>query len=348
MISCTIPALARLRAITTTVLAFSLWSQATLAKDEDCLARHSACIQSNQQWLVHRPGPFVTIDGGIPRGGGAVSATLGVSYQHEPLTLEAPSPDPEGRSLPLVEHVVDATTLLNFGLSDRLDLGVAFTMVPYEKGLGIDAARSRQPGHLERNALRDPRLDVGYVLWADHGTGVEYLARARGDLSLPLGDAGSFARERGPVLAPGATFLGRWRAFAAGFDTSLRLRQAVTLADVRHGSQWVTHCGVAFDILRQQRLTVSGETSWFWNLASPTQSARRTDLRHLPAEWLFGLASQLTATNTLGLYGGGGLPVSAKKVDVGGGQSERQSFVGLGAPDFRLLLVFVQASALDQ
>lgn len=324
-------------------VAVAAYDQTASASDE-CLAGHSACIESNQQWLVYRQGSFATIDGGKAGGAGTVSATFGASYLHEPLTLQAPSPDPAGRSLPLVEHVVDAVTLVNFGLSHRLDVGVAFSMVPYQTGLGIDAARSRQTGRLERTALRDPRLGAGYVVGEHEGAGFEYLARARGDLSLPLGDAESFARDRGPVLAPGVAVVGRSGWLAAGFDTSLRLRQPVTLADVRQGSQWVTHLGIALSLVREERLTASVETSWFYGLASQTQAGKTANLRHLPAEWLFGLASRLSNTSRLGLYGGGGLPVSAKDVDLGAGRTERESFIALGAPDFRLLLLFVQAS----
>jgi hypothetical protein len=217
-------------------------------------------------------------------------------------------------------------------------------MVPYQAGLGIQAARSRDPEGLERTALRDPRFGVGYVPFEHSSAGLRHLVRVRADLTLPLGDTESFTRDASPSVAPGATLVSQIGRVSFGFDASARIRRSVTLGDVRHGSQLVTHLGVAFSALDDELLGVSAETSWFWSLASETKSARKTNLRLLPGEWLVGISSRPNETHLVGQYGGGGLPVSAKHLDLGGGQSEREAFVGLGAPDVRLMLLFVQES----
>jgi hypothetical protein len=178
---------------------------------------------------------------------------------------------------------------------------------------------------------------VGLVAIGNDSNSPTTRVRLRAEATLPLGDEASFAGERGVVFSPGASAAASSGPWTVGLDLSLRLRQPVTLGDVRHGSEAVTQLGVAGDIMSDQRLTVTAETSWYFGLARAPGGSR---WQQLPAEWLLGAASRLTTESSLGLYVGSAIPVSSPSVETTTGTASEQRRAGLSSPDLRLLLAW--------
>jgi len=266
---------------------------------------------------------------------GALSLGVAGVYQYQPLTLEAPSPDPEGRSVPLVEHVMDTQTLFAAGLGYDFEFTSVMRLVVYQEGTGIGAARSRSGSSLARSAIRDPSFGIAYSLARDHSPARHYGLKLRADLSLPLGDAESFASEPGYVVAPAATFQFRAGRFSAVADLGLRLRPAVTLADVRYGSQFSASSGLSIEAITR-RLFVAAEATAAPGLASAPSSPNGTRGHWVPAEWALTLSLHWAEVYSALLSGGTGLPLSSRSTD-GGGHSEY--FTGLGAPGARVVLM---------
>lgn len=269
---------------------------------------------------------------------GSLSLALAGVYQHEPLVLQAPSPDPEGRSVPLVEHVVDTQALFATGLGAGFEFTSALRLVTYQEGSGIDAARSRSESSLAPSAIRDPIFGFAYALFASSPLARRYALKLRSDFSLPLGDPESFASEPGAVLAPALTF--QWEAgrFNVTADLGLRLRPSVTLADVRYGDQVSAAAGVSVEIVRET-LSVAAEASALPSLEPSASTPDAAEVRSIPAEWALSLSLHWSKTYSLLVGAGGGLPLSSRTHGTEAGRDDADHFVGVGAPQLRSLLV---------
>ncbi len=299
---------------------------------------HSSCIDSNQQWLARGTGPFVALPTAEVRGAGSAVFTMAGVYQHRPLVLNAASPDGDGRDVPLVEHVVDAQALIEAGLGRDLDLGLALRLVPYQQGTGIDAARSRLAARLETTAVRDPLIGIGYQLFGQPHTGLVPRLKWRTELSLPLGDAMSFAGERGPVLAPGLVADAALGRFTVAAEVGARLRRSVTLGNLRFGNQLTTGLGLSLEAVRNTLFVAleAGAAPGLTGQPTPTSDRGRRP-RLIPAEWALTVSAWLSKTCMLQLSGGTALPLSSERVDFGQGNSKLEHFAGLGAPEARVV-----------
>jgi hypothetical protein len=295
-------------------------------------------VPSNQQWLAAGPSHFAAIPSADVQGAGALSLALAGVYQYRPLTLEAPSPDPEGRSVPLVEHVVDTQTLFAAGLGYDLEFTSVMRLVVHQEGTGIGAARSRSDSNLAPTALRDPSFGFAYSLVGDRTHTSRYGLKLRLDFSLPLGDSQSFASEPGSVAAPATTFQFRAGRFSAVADLGLRLRPAVTLADVRYGSQFSASTGLCIEAI-QRTLFVAAEAMAAPGLASAPTSPSGTRAHWIPAEWALTLSLHWSEVYSALLSGGAGLPLSSRSVDTANGGTHSEYFAGLGAPEARAVLM---------
>lgn len=296
----------------------------------------SSCVPSNQQWLAAGPSHFAAIPSPDVLNAGALSLGLAGVYQYQPLTLEAPSPDPEGRSVPLVEHVVDTQALFAAGLGYDFEFTSVMRLVAYQEGTGIGAARSRSGSSLASTAIRDPSFGIAYSLARDHSPRERYGLKLRADLSLPLGDAESFAGEPGTVVAPAATFQFRAGRFSLVGDLGLRLRPAVTLADVRYGNQLTASSGLCIEAITRT-FYVAAEATGAPGLASSPASPNGTRAHWVPAEWAVTLSLHWSKLYSALLSGGAGLPLSSRSVETGNTHSEY--FTGLGAPGARVVLM---------
>lgn len=298
----------------------------------------SSCVPSNQQWLAAAPSKFVALPSAEVLAAGRLSLALAGVYQHEPLVLQAPSPDPEGRSVPLVQHVVDSQALFAAGLGFGLELTSALRLVTYQQGSGIGAVRSRSTTSLAPSAIRDPLVGIAYELVGAEAPTRRYALKLRSDFSLPLGDPESFASEPGAVVAPGLTF--QWEAgrVNATADLGLRVRPSVTLADVRYGDQLSAGAGVSVEVVRDT-LLVAVEASALPGLEASPSTPDGAEVRWIPAEWASSLTWHVSATYSLSLSAGGGLPLSSRAPGAGSNLHDSGYFVGLGAPAVRSLLI---------
>lgn len=298
----------------------------------------SSCVDSNQQWLAQGPSLFASLNSAHELRAGTLSFALAGVYQYRPLLLLAPSPDIHGREVALVEHVIDNQMLMAAGLGRDFDLSVALRWVPYQTGAGVGAVRSRVAQDLPRTAVRDPLLGIGYALWRFRNAHEELHLKLRGDASLPFGDADRFAGEKGPVFAPSANLeFASGRLTLAG-EAGLRLRSAVTLADVHYGAQFTAGLGIAVEAMRDV-LFASAELSASPGLATSEETAADTPAHWVPAEWGVSLTTRWADNYSLLLSGGGALPLSSQRIDTGYQSTELEYFAGVGAPKIRFVLL---------
>ena len=295
---------------------------------------YSTCVPSNQQWLAAAPSPFAALPRAHVLEGARLSLALAGVYQYQPLQLEAPSPDTAGRSVALVEHVVDSQLLFAAGLGYGFEFTSALRLVAHQEGSGIGAARSRSESTLASSAIRDPLFGVAYALLASEPGGRSYALKLRSDFSLPLGDPESFASEPGSVVAPALTF--EWQAgrVSVAGDVGLRLRPTATLADIRYGNQLSFGTGVSVAAI-ERTLFLAAEATALPGLEGAPETPDGGKARWIPAEWALTLSLHWSEVYSLLASAGGGLPFSSR----GGGTDAADSFVGLGAPQVRALVM---------
>lgn len=306
----------------------------------------STCIDSNSLWMAPEGGRFVSIPAARTLPARRFTFALGASYLSHPIVLQAPSPDPEGREILVVDDAVDATLLFGYGASDKLEVGAALPMVLYQTGAGVEGLTSQSAPPIARSAARDPRLSASYSL-SDRrlGDSAGVGIKARLELSLPFGDQHFFAGERSFVVAPSLVSSLHFGRFYAAGSLGLRLRPSAELAGARVGSQLSSELGAGVDILPRQMLSFGAEA---WLL--PTLVSQDHDLPDgthvqggvlVPAEWLASLRSSPLPSGELTLQLGGGtaIPLSSEKRVAPDGTSSTDHFAGVTAPRFRLVLV---------
>jgi len=251
-----------------------------------------------------------------------------------------------------VDYAVDSSFFLGFGVQKNLELSLAAPMRVYQSGAGAGGVSAQSAEPVERTAVRNPRLGVGYSLdgaLATRGLGLRLALEA----SLPLGDAGAFASEHSVVAMPSATVAGRVSRLTLGASLGARLRSAVDFGGVRLGNQGFLGLGVGVDLLDPGLLWLSIEAFGLPPLSNtrPSHTSPQISAATLfPAEWLAGVHSSFGThgTWTLSLAGGTGIPLSSETRQGPTGPTTNY-FLGVGTPDFRSLFVlrFVPAAASD-
>jgi hypothetical protein len=159
------------------------------------------------------------------------------------------------------------------------------------------------------------------------------VSKLRLDLSLPFGDAPSFAGERGVVSAPNLTGRLDFGRLNIGAQVSARLRRSVAIQRFRYGSQLVSTIGVSFELLPE--VLVLG-SEW---MAAPGIGAQAGSTRWVPAEWSTSLTLLWSSRYALALSGGTALPLSSQKLDVGNDRVNEEQFAALGSPKVRFVLM---------
>lgn len=299
---------------------------------------YSTCVPSNQQWLAAAPSNFAVLPRAEVLEGARLSLALAGIYQYQPLELAAPSPDPDGRSVALVEHALDTQLLFAAGLGHGFEFTSALRLVAHQEGSGIGAARSRSKSSLPASAIRDPLFGIAYELIGREPPARRYALKLRSDFSLPLGDAQSFASEPGSVVAPALTF--EWQAgrVSVAGDVGLRLRPTAALADVRYGNQLSLGTGVSVAAI-ESTLFLAAEVTALPGLESAPRAPDGAKSRWIPAEWALTLSLHWSEVYSLLASAGGGLPFSSRSGGPEWGDADDSSFVGLGAPQARALVM---------
>ena len=339
--ACDLRRFTALAAVAVTLLA----ARAAHADACDPPAGISPCVDAQGLWLPAAQARFVAIPSarGLPQSGYA--AGVGVLYMSRPIVLRAPSPDPDGRDVDVVDRVFDAALLYAHGITDELEVTAALPFGAHQSGAGVAGATSQTAAPISPTVIRDPRAGIGFSLFWHGRPRRGYGAKTRLELVIPLGDRDAFAGDSSFGLAPSAVLELRHGRFFAGSEVGARLRSVVTLADIRWGSQALVSLGIGFDIFEADRLSVAVE-GWLAPLlvsqeARLPSGARVEDAVIVPAEWLASVRSQLVADVpfTLQLGGGTGLPLSSARRVAADGTQETENFASVTTPAWRAVLV---------
>ncbi len=302
----------------------------------------STCFDANSLWLPTGSATFISLPDTHVIGVGQVSFGVASEWLHRPVVLHVDSPDAGGRDVHALDSALDGSFFLSFGVAKHLELGLAAPLRLYQTGAGAAGVDSQSAPGVERNAVRNPRLGLGYSLddaLATHGVGL----RVALDAALPLANDQEFAGERSLVAMPSATLaltLGTLR-LQAGLGT--RLRHGLDFGGVHWGNQGFAALGVGLALLDQGQLFVGVEA-----FALPSLGHSQALLGNsvassetlLPAEWLASVRScfEKNGAWSLSLAGGTGIPLSSETRASATGPSTTH-FLGLTTPDFRALLV---------
>jgi hypothetical protein len=298
----------------------------------------SPCIDANALWLAPGDADFFSIAPAPPLARGAFALGFGVGYLDRPARLRAPSPDPDGRYINVVRYAFDATVLLAYGVSSRLELTAARTSVLHQSGAGVEGYTSQNGPPLASTALRDQRLGAGYVL-VDHRP-LGFAAKARFELSLPFGDESELAGEPSLVGAPSVALSLRRGRVLLGSELGLRVRETTRFAGTALGTQATIALGAGADVLSRELLSILAEA---WILPSLVADDRDlpdgTQVRDVllaPAEWQLSVRSVPLAGLALQLGAGSALPLSSERRVAPDGSSDTEHFAGVTAARFRI------------
>jgi hypothetical protein len=316
----------------------------TPASAGECAANAalSACFDANSLWLPAGRASFVSFPDTRVNGVGQASFGIASEWLHRPVVLHVESPDRDGRDVHVVDTALDASFFLAFGVWKRLELSLAAPTRLYQSGAGAGGVSSQSAGPLDRNAVRNPRLGVGYSLddaLATPGLGV----RLAVDVQLPLANDSPFAGERSLVAMPSLAIAFQSGPLRLGASLGVRLRDSLDVAGVRLGSQGFAALGVGLELLDAGRLFIGLEAFGLPSLVSSRAATANSAVSSetlFPAEWLISVHSSFAKQGswTLGLAAGSGIPLSSETRETSAGASTAH-FMGLTTPDFRSLLV---------
>lgn len=311
-------------------LALAALTTASNAYGGDCdFQATSGCIDSDVLWP--RPGSsrFASTGSTETLAAGAVGFGMFTSYQSRPLRLRVPSPGPPGSNVNVIDNQISSTFLFAYGLTDRLQLGLAVPITLIQNGTGRSAITGGTD--LRDTSFRDMRFDIAYALvprarvaedlaTPGRGAGRLWSLALRWTLVAPTGDPGQFASNRGVVFAPslaGDLRTGRW---FFGAELGARIRPVSEFAGTRIGTQIVTSFGGGFDALERGLLSPTAELFFLPTLteqatlsSTPAGFASTPNGSHIfPAEWRLGLRSTPTPSRDLELSvgGGGAIPLT--------------------------------------
>lgn len=315
------------------------------ADASDCTPRTrlSPCFDADTLWTPAAPSPFVTIPSSkaLPRGSYALG--LALSYASEPVTLRTLAPDPSGRTVLVVDDVVDASVAAAYSPARHLELGIVVPTALYRTGTGLSGVTSQSGPALTAAALRDVRIGAGHdlVLHPHSDDDFRFTAMARLDLALPTGDEDAFAGESGPVLAPSVTLgLGNRRVFF-GAEEGARVRKAVDFGGSRLGTQLISSLGANAELTPDGSLSLSLEAWILPNFLSTRRTLPDgvvvTGGALVPAEWMATAWTRLSQW-TLSLGGGSAIPLSSETRRALDGTETTDHFAGVTTPRFRLVL----------
>jgi hypothetical protein len=309
------------------VSAWSTTAQANCSRS----GRFSSCFDADPFWVSPGTGPFVTVSPAETTPPRHLVVGMAVRHATDPVTLELPSPDPEGREVGLVASVTVATLGLSYGFGSGSASFVSLPLTLDQQGAGIETVTSQRGDELAPNPLRDPRVGFAQRLWSRSGRVSAALA-TRYTVALPLGDEESFAGHRGFVGAPSFTMNLSHGVFFAGAELGLRLRQPVELAGSRIGSQLWVASGAGIELTTDRRFAIAAEFFVAPMLAPQRSRSSGNPDTLAPAEWLVSLQSSPLGSDgpTLVIGAGSGLPTSTAADDpVVGVTSPRLRWIGI-------------------
>ena len=295
----------------------------------ECGTRASPCVEAEPFWQSPAALRLTAVSDTAAPAAGKLSAGTSVTYRLRPAVLNVPAPNQDGREVNLIKDAVTWSLLARVGIGNRLEL-TAVAAGLSQRGAGIKGVTSQSAPGIDSPTLQDPRVGFGYSL---NTPSPRLGAKVRFEAKLPLGNAEAFAGERSFVASPSIALSTARGGLFGGVELGARLRRPSDLFGLRIGSQALIAAGGGYQFAGP-RLSFALE---LYVLPSLIDSG---SYRYLPAEWLFTtrLAPRLLGKLSLGLGGGGGLPLS------GGVGSARLDF---GVPSFRGLLYVRYAPTSD-
>jgi hypothetical protein len=313
--------------------------RAAACTDDDVF---SSCIDADASWLPPSATRFLGIDAARVLPGRTWIAGAGVSYLARPLELHVTSPDPEGRTVAVVDDALNASAFAALGVGSGVELDATLPFTVHQTGAGVQGITTQQAEPLRAQALRDPRLGASVGLlqgispWSLSSKAILRVA-------LPLGSDDALAGDRSFVVAPGSTWGVEPAPFFASVHLGARLRKVTKLGTARLGSQLVAALGFGVDIFPNQLLSASAEATALPVLASQssrTPGGTRVEGRLIPAEWLLSARSQPFRASSLSVQLGAGtaLPLSAETRNAPDGSSDSDHFAGITSPRYRIVL----------
>jgi hypothetical protein len=189
----------------------------------------------------------------------ASSVAFGLHYQYakRPLELVAPSGDPAGRRLGIVDHSHRLELRAAVGLGRGIDVSAFVPMNVAQTGAGSEGLSTQSPPAIRSSGLGDLRLGLRTRL----PDPVEALdGTLRLEVSLPTGDEQAYLGEGNATetLATNWAFT-LWRVLVAT-DVGITVTKPHAFADVRLGTRLHGRLGLALRILSDEKLTVAAET----------------------------------------------------------------------------------------
>ncbi|HEX9297391.1 MAG TPA: hypothetical protein VF881_16225 [Polyangiaceae bacterium] len=302
-----------MRTVVTVIVAAALASARPAFADCTPPTHLSTCIDADTFWPHAGPGSFAFIGATETTAPGRFGFGLVATHLARPIVLLVPSADPAGTEVVAVDRLWNATFLFSYGLSERLEAGIALPISVYRTGTGISSIRSQQTTSISHTAMRDVRVGASYALLprASRSPPQLFGLIARLELALPTGAASSFAGDRSFVAIPALTGDVRLgRVFAAG-ELGARLRKTTDLLGSRVGPQLVSALGIGADLLESDRLRILLEAIALPTLVEQYELTRAgTPPPLVPAEWQLSVRTAVLMSGDLSLGLGGGGPLT--------------------------------------
>jgi hypothetical protein len=327
-------------AVTSLVLALARDAGAT-----DCTpkAELSTCFDADSLAPPFAPSDFLMMARARALPANTWTLGLDMTVLHHPVVLNAASPDPYGRDLPVVKDLFDATLTFALAPARHLELGAAFPFTIHRTGSGLSGVTSQGSPDLPGAAVRDLRAGAGYELFRAPLAGgrASLDALVRLDFSFPTGQESSFAGERSVVGAPAFDLGFRLDRFFLSLEERARLREPVAFGGARLGSQWVTALGAGYHALDGGRLTVAVEAfvAPYLSQADRTlpDGTRVRAGALVPSEWMLSARTRLAAFS-VGLGGGTAIPLSRESRTSPVGLETTSTYAAVTSPVYRFVL----------
>lgn len=283
----------------------------------DCGARASPCVDAEPFWQSPAAVRLTTVSDTGALTAGELALGTSFTYRLRPAVLNVPAPNQDGRDVNLIKDAFSWSLSARLGVGNRLEL-TALAAGLSQRGAGIKGITSQSAPAIDSPALQDPRIGFGYSLSPPTP---RFGVKVRFEAKLPLGNEEAFAGERSFVASPSIAVSTKQGGLFGGVELGARLRRPSDLFGLRVGSQALLAAGGGYELARS-RLSFALE---LYLLPSLIDSG---SYRYLPAEWLLTTryAPRLFGNFSLGLGGGGGLPLSSGVGDA---------LLGFGLPSFR-------------
>jgi hypothetical protein len=273
----------------------------------------------------------------------ASKLALGVHYQFAQLPLEmiAPSGDPNGRSIHVVDHSHQLELRSALGLGRGMDVLFAVPFGFARAGTGSEALSTQSPSPIQTEGVGDLRLGIRSRL---PKLSEPFAWTMRFEATLPTGNERSYLGEGNATGTLASNIAWSLERFLIAADFGLTATKSHQFADVRLGTRLSSGLGVAYHILSEDRLTL-GVEAWVASILidSPTivsQDEYRTryhTTRVIPGEWHLNVSSRpLSLPIWFSLGAGTAFALSAR--DSAGAEASRvdERFIAPGTPRFRL------------